>query len=143
MKHTSIIHSIAHSIVSYVISILLMALLSLISLLALSVFTYLFKWQAPEAMIGIILTYVLAGFGGGLLSRTSGEEMAQSHRFLYPIIRDSLIKGSGYMLLLILISLLTTEPTDFDILRILAIWLLIVAGYAMGRILRSPLRKNH
>ena len=141
MKHTSIIHSIAHSIVSYVISILLMALLSLISLLLLSILTYLFKWQAPEAMMGIILTYILAGFGGGLLSKSLPE--ANDTKQLRNIVMDSIIKGSGYMLLLILISLLTTEPTGFDVLRILAIWLLIVAGYAMGRILRNPIGKKH
>jgi hypothetical protein len=132
MKHTSIIHSI----VSCAISVLLMALISLISLLVLSLLTYLFKWQAPEAMIGIILTYILAGFGGGLFSKSLPD--TDGTQQLRNIAIDSLIKGSGYMLFLVLISLLTTELTDVNILRILSIWLLIVAGYAIGRIVRKP-----
>ena len=132
--------SIAQSIINHVITILLMALISILSLLVLSILTYLFKWQAPQAMIGIILTYILAGFGGGLLSKPSSDP--DNNRQLQHIAIDSIVRGSGYMLLLALISLFIAEPTHINMPRLLAIWLLIVAGYAIGEILRGRIGKN-
>lgn len=51
----------------YVIAIGMMLLTSIITLLVVTTFTYLFKWQADKAMVGIIVTYVLAGVAGGIV----------------------------------------------------------------------------
>ena len=49
----------------YLITVGVMLITSVISLLVLSILTYLFKWQADKATIGIIVTYALAVLLGG------------------------------------------------------------------------------
>ena len=49
----------------YIAALGVMWMVSIVSLVIVGLLTYLFKWQADKAMIGIILTYVLAGFVGG------------------------------------------------------------------------------
>ena len=148
MKQSSTIHSV----VSYATSILLMAFISFLSLLVLSLLTYLFKWQAPQAMVGIILTYILAGFGGGLLWSNKANKVYTS--YISRIIRDSLISGSGYIGLLAICFLCVRERlqksiqaplqmgNQIDVPRIASVWLLVVAAYAIGAILRRNPGKN-
>ena len=49
----------------YVLAIMMMFIVSMISIAILATFTYLFKWQADKATIGIIVTYALAVLSGG------------------------------------------------------------------------------
>lgn len=49
----------------YIVALMIMLFTALMALLMLSVLTYMFKWQADKAMIGIIVTYILTGVAGG------------------------------------------------------------------------------
>ena len=53
----------------YIISVSTMVLVSVVLLVVLATLTYMFKWQADKAMIGIIVTYVAAGIVGGYVLR--------------------------------------------------------------------------
>ena len=125
MKHTSIIHFA----VSYITSILLMICISIMSLILLSILTYLFKWQAPQAMLGIIVTYILTGLAGGLFVPSLKKG-------------DSLIRGTGYTVLLVGIALFVAEDSHVEIIASITIWLMVTGSCAIGEILRRHRRKN-
>ena len=51
----------------YVITLCVMIITTMVALFTVSALTFWFKWQADKAMIGIIMTYVLAGLSGGVV----------------------------------------------------------------------------
>ena len=70
-----------YRIKKYSIAIGAMIGMTLVSLLIVSTLTYLFKWQADKAMIGIIVTYILVGFAGGfVLKRVSRKQNADERK---------------------------------------------------------------
>lgn len=109
-----------HRVKRYIISLSIMMIVAMVSLLIVSILTYLFKWQSDKAMIGIIVTYVFAGFAGGICLRRE-KQMGHRRKLI-----ESLIIGTAYMLLLLLLSCFVFQiPFQFSI-RFLMIWLLIV-----------------
>ena len=118
----------------YCIAIGVMLVVSIVSLLVLSTLTYLFKWQADKAMIGIIVTYVLAGFAGGICLRNE-IQIGDRRRLI-----EALIIGTAYMLLLLLLSCFIFQiPFRFSI-QLIMIWLLIVLSSFVAMSLKSHSR---
>ena len=118
----------------YCIAIGVMLVVSIVSLLVLSTCTYLFKWQANKAMIGIIVTYVLAGFAGGICLRNE-TQIGDRRRLI-----EALIIGTAYMLLLLLLSCFIFQiPFRFSI-QLIMIWLLIVLSSFVAMSLKSHSR---
>ena len=110
----------------YILVIIIMLLTSVLALLAVSTLTYLLKWQADKAMIGIIVTYVLGGLvGGGCLRRT--EKWALGKKIVNAIIISVL-----FMVLLGIISVMVAHNPFLISERFVLIWLLIASSVFAG-----------
>ncbi|MGN1157832.1 MAG: TIGR04086 family membrane protein [Agathobacter sp.] len=120
------------------LSILVMMLTSLVTLCLLSLLIYLFKWQAPLAMKGITLTYILSGLSGGILYGGVSGRLE---------LRDRLIRGvtlgTDYMLLLLLLSLMVTGNMNWDMTRLLMIWVLLSCSSVLGIFLGTTFVRKH
>ena len=106
----------------YVVSLGIMMVTVVVSLMIVSTLTYSFKWQADKAMVGIIVTYILAGFMGGVFVGKDGERT----------IRRNVIEAGGLSFLFLLFLVLCSGlgfhiPFEFTI-RVFLIWLLIACG---------------
>lgn len=107
---------------NYIISIIVMILSTTLFLVVISMFTYLLKWQADKVMVGIMITYVLAGFTGGFCLRRRKKIGIQR------MMIDAGLLGTVFMFLLVLFSYFIFQiPFEFSS-RFLLIWMLIVCG---------------
>ncbi|MBQ8519395.1 MAG: hypothetical protein IJ455_07345 [Agathobacter sp.] len=120
----------------FVIAIIIMLIVSVMSLLVVTVLTYLFKWQADKAMIGIIVTYILAGFAGGMSLKWvapkeyHGEKTMGRKKGL-----EAWILANSFMLILLCVSIFVAQsPFEFSG-RFLMIWSLLISSTFLGRIL--------
>lgn len=120
---------------NYVISLILMGVVSLLWLLGLSLFTYVCKWQAEQTMIGIMSAYVLSGFLGGM---TEGKlQKADTAR-----IKRGFLLGTGYMLCLLLLSLWVLKEVRWDLLRLVMIWIMLVSSSILGEFFSGKSQKT-
>ena len=104
----------------YIISLSVMILVSIILLVLVSALTYLFKWQADKAMIGIIVTYVLGAFAGGLGIKSKRKMLA------------AVVLGTVYIFLLAEVAYLGLHiPFELS-KKFLLIWLLVVCSAYVG-----------
>lgn len=115
----------------YVLGILLMGLVSMVSLLGVSVLTYWLKWQADKAMIGIIVTYILAGFSGGISLKLLNKEKMKLRRKG----AEALIISNIFMIILLMISVIILKNPFEMSGRVLMIWGLVMSSAFLGRIL--------
>ena len=114
-----------------VICVMTMSAASLLSLLILSVLTYVFKWKADVVMIGIIATYIIAGLAGGLALKIKRQENRNiSKKMLEAILGSSLFMG-----VLLLLSMMVVQDAFVFSGRFLMIWMLMVGSCCLGRIL--------
>lgn len=127
------------------ISILSMSLVSILSLILLSVLTYIFKWQANTAMIGITGTYILAGFLGGLTlkfaelwkgrKKEEGVQVQRENTSVGTKMIEAISAATFFMGILLLLSVITTQE-KFELSgRFLTIWMLLLGSACLGRIL--------
>ncbi|MBQ3559543.1 MAG: hypothetical protein IJA07_08540 [Agathobacter sp.] len=116
---------------SFGIAIIIMILTSLLALFVVSTLTYFLKWYADKAMAGIIVTYILAGFAGGMtLKILNKEKMGLRGRGL-----EVFCLSGIFMLLLFVVSIFVLR-NPFEISgRWLMIWLLLTSSTFLGRIL--------
>lgn len=114
----------------YVLVILVMSLVAIISLVLVSGLTYLFKWQADKAMIGIIFTYIVAGFAGGQVKRRLSEKSDVKKRLL-----EGVWIGTLFALILVVLSLFLTDDSFAISKRFFMIWFLLMGSSCIGRIL--------
>lgn len=113
-----------YKVKKYVISLCIMMIVATVFLLIVSALTYMFKWQADKAVIGIIITYVLAGFAGGISLRKERK------------IIGALGLGTMFMLLLVICSRIGFQiPFEFSV-RVIRIWLLITSSTFVGMCLK-------
>ena len=105
----------------------IMLLTSFLALLILSILTYILKWQAPQAQVGIRLTYIVGGFIGGFFSCRIGEE---------DVIKNNLVcgmtQGALEMAILLGISILVSANAQWNLVQILLIWVLLSASCTLG-----------
>lgn len=111
------------------VSIIVMGITAVIALLIVSALTYLLKWQADKAMIGIIVTYILAGFVGGQTQRRLSHE-----KNMYKKLFEGILLGTIFMMVLVLLSVFVGNPFVISG-RMLMIWMLLAGSACLGRIL--------
>ena len=119
----------------YAIAISIMLVTSVVVLVIVSTLTYLFKWQADKAVVGIIVTYVLAGFVGGFgmkWGEKKGNEKNCSHSVKINAV-EILILSSMFMLLLVVVSTLRFQNIVVFSGRFLMIWGLVASSAFLGR----------
>lgn len=114
----------------YIIPLIIMSLVSILMLLVVSLLAYLYKWQADKALIGITVTYILAGMAGG-----AGLKKSSVTKDIGKKLFEGILLGTIFMILLIVISFVITN-NGFQISgRFLMIWMLIIGSASIGRIL--------
>ena len=104
----------------YVVSLFVMMIVSIVLLVIVSTLTYLLKWQADKAMIGIIVTYIFVAFSGGISIKGKRK------------ILSAVMLGTLYVLLLVGVAYMGFQiPFTFS-KRFLLIWLLVVCSTYVG-----------
>lgn len=125
-----------YTIKNTLFAVIIMGITSAIALVILSVFTYLLKWQAPQAQVGIILTYIISGFLGGVLPSMIGERKKKEVKNTENSTKITLIKGTTqsaiYMAVLLSISILLSANEKWDMVQILLVWILLTASSTLG-----------
>ena len=112
------------------VSIIVMIIIALTMLLIISLLSYIYKWQADKALVGITLTYIVTGFIGGWTLRRKAPEIDGTKKLI-----EGICLGTTFMVLLIGSSLLFTENTFSISGRFFMIWMLLVGSACLGRIL--------
>ena len=106
----------------YVVSLCVMIAVSILLLVVVSTLTYVFKWKANKAMIGIIVTYVLAGGAGGLCMRKVMHKDSRKR------VKEAVTLATTYIFFLWIISYFVAQiPFKFSFEFIL-IWILVVCS---------------
>lgn len=126
-----------YTIKNTLFAVIIMGMVSVIVLVILSIFTYLLKWQAPQAQVGIILTYIISGFLGGVLPSVIGErgkkkEVKNTERSTKNAIIKGITQGTIYMAVLLTISILLSANESWDMVQILLIWILLSVSSTLG-----------
>ena len=118
-----------NKIKKYIVAIVVMLVVSITMLFLVTTFAYVFKWQSDKAMIGIILTYILAGLAGGeCLKRFGKKEIVKKAV-------EALILSTLFMLLLLVISVFGLQISFVFSGRFFLIWLLLFGTTFLGRVL--------
>ena len=126
-----------HRLKNYIVAIGVMIVTAMVSLLAVSTLTYLFKWQADKAMIGIIVTYILVGFAGGFVFKWVSRKQNAEERKVGVLQKalEAFSLSSVFMLLMIVLSTFVIQnPLEISG-RLLMIWGLMTSSCFLGRIL--------
>ena len=110
----------------FIFSIIVMVLFAIFSLLIVGMLTYILKWKSDKAMIGIILTYIVAGVAGGFCLSREGNVGSQRKAI------EAFILGSMFMFLLIIFSYLVLQSPFVFSRRFLLIWMLVVCSVFVG-----------
>lgn len=120
----------------YVMVLGSMVVVSIVGLLVVSLLTYLFKWQADKAMIGIIVTYILVGIAGGVtFGKLDKKEGILNEKKRGKKIIQAGILTSVYLIFLIVGSVFLFENTLEFSKQTLLIMFLELGSVYMGRIL--------
>jgi len=115
----------------FLFALIIMVVVSAICLCGVSVLAYRYKWQADKALIGITLTYILAGFIGGLSQKIMNKEQKSIGRKML----DGIVLSTIFMGGLIVLSIYIVQ-NPFEISsRFLMIWMLLMGSTCLGRIL--------
>ena len=110
----------------YIICVSAMLFVSMLLLVVLATLTYMFKWQADKAMIGIIVTYVMAGVAGGICLRKT-EKGTLSKKLL-----ESLIASTLFIVVLEVLFVLIVRNECIFSVKFLLVWLLITSSVFGG-----------
>ena len=126
-----------YTIKTTLFAVIIMGITSAIALVILSVFTYLLKWQAPQARVGITLTYIISGFLGGFLSciiggRRKKKEVKNTENSTKITLIKGTTQGAIYMAVLLSISILLSANENWDMVQILLVWILLTASSTLG-----------
>ena len=128
-----------------IVGIIAMAVVSALCLLGLSVLVFALEWQAQKAMIGIMVTYVLSGIGGGLAMRwyENWEKRCQSSRGIIDEnlvsvkekVIEALCSSTFFTIILLILSLIMKMNGDIEFGRLFLVWMLLSGSTALVRIL--------
>ena len=111
--------------------IIAMFITSIICIGIVSVVSYIYKWQADKALIGITITYILAGFTGGITQKILNKEKKGIGQKMLEGILTGLIFVGGLVIASILVI---QNPLVFST-RFFMIFMLIIGSTCLGRIL--------
>lgn len=117
-------------ITKWIVPLFVMTVVSMLMLIGVSMLAYIYKWYADKALLGITLTYIIAGFVGGRVLKRLSEVKDMNKKLL-----ESILLGVLAMALLVLFSLLVTDNAFGISSRFLMIWMLITGSASLGRIL--------
>lgn len=112
------------------VPVLIMLLVSVVLLLVLSLLTYIYKWQADKALLGITITYILVGFFGGKIQKRLSQTTDMSRKLV-----EGIILGIIFIGLLLCISLFVIEKEWSFTSRFFMVGMLITGSVCLGRIL--------
>lgn len=118
------------TLTKWIVPLFVMAVVSMLMLISVSVLAYIYKWYADKALLGVTLTYIIAGFVGGRVLKRLSEVKDMNKKLL-----ESIFLGVLAMALLVLFSLLVTDNAFGISSRFLMIWMLITGSASLGRIL--------
>lgn len=110
----------------YIICVSIMVLVSMVLLVVLTTLTYIFKWQADKAMVGIIVTYVMAGVAGGVYLRKTEKGTLRKKLLV------SLMASALFIMILEIPSFLIVRNEFLFSGRFLLVWLLITCSVFGG-----------
>lgn len=116
-----------------IVSNVVMLLVSLFMIMLVSVITYVFRWQADLAMIGITFSYIIAGYCGGICLKFSclkEEEKSIAGKMLQAMVASML-----FVLILLGISFGILGNEIIVDGRLLLIAMLLVGSATLGRII--------
>lgn len=121
----------------YIVAIVFMFMISIAMLLIVTTLTYAFKWQADKAMIGIVVTYILAGLAGGICLRYFGkkEYVAPQKNKIAKKALEALILSNIFLLLLLMLSVFGLQNSFGFSGRFFMIWVLLFGATFLGRVL--------
>ena len=120
----------------WMIAVVVMAVVAMICLLITSGFTYIYKWQADKALVGITVTYILTGFVGGFVQRFLKKEAGSSG--VYSIgqkMLDGICVGGIFLFCMILVSVFVIQNPFVISSHFLMIGMLLIGSTCLGRIL--------
>lgn len=125
---------------SFLLPLTAMFLISALSLLVVSLLTYRFKWQAPQAMVGITVTYILTGAFGGLLQGCLRYGCLNKECLnRTPELRERIINagtlGVAYTLILFLLASALAGESGLEYSRWFSIGILLVCSSIFGQFL--------
>ena len=109
----------------------IMMLMSAISLLIISVLSYFYKWQADKALVGITITYILAGFIGGITQKF----LDKSERNMGKKMLEAILISSIFVGVILGVSTIVLQQPLVISSRFLSIYMLLAGSACMGRIL--------
>ena len=116
-----------YKVKKYIIAVGVMLMVSAVCLLVVSIFTYWLKWNSDRAMIGIMVTYVLSGFlGGVVLNRLERREYKPRKE------AEVVVLSILYVLVLIIGSFLCVQVSFEFTGKCILIWLLIMCSMYVG-----------
>lgn len=131
-----------HLLKTTLVSLIIMGLAAGILLLGLSALTYTLKWQVAQVMIGIIFAYIISGFIGGMVQGVlskggvGNKELMISKQKDSIELKDGIIRGfllgTGYMLVLLILSIALKQNANWDMIRIIMIWILVACSSVLG-----------
>ena len=123
-----------YKIRKYIISLSVMLAISLVFLLVVSSFVYVFKWQADKAVIGIIVTYILVGIAGGVaLGKFDKKNGISKPKGSRSKVTQTAILTAMYLIVLTIASSMLTENTMEFTKQTILIMLLEFGSVYMGR----------
>ncbi len=112
------------------IPLFVMGMVSVLMLIGLSVLTYIFKWQADTALVGITFIYIVTGFIGGHVRKNFSYETNMGKKLI-----EGIVLGAIFVAVLVFLSFFVIDiPFEFSG-RFLMIWMLLSGSAALGRIL--------
>lgn len=114
----------------YILTVGVMLIVAFIMLFVVSILTYIFKWQADKVRIGIIITYVFAGFVGGYFSYK--EERSGVTKMLLEAMTISFL----FIFLLLIASMIIQQSVFYLSKQSLLIFALIVSSVYWGNFVR-------
>lgn len=117
-------------------SALFMLLISVVCLLAVSALSYLYRWQAEQALGGITLSYIVIGFLGGFFQKKQSGKYEKAHTFtVRGKMMEALVLAAVYMGILLGCSALLMGELPVLSMRLWMICLLMAGSICLGRIL--------
>lgn len=114
-----------------VITIIIMFITSMICIGVVSIISYTYKWQADKALVGITITYILAGFTGGITQKVLDKEK----RGIGQKMLEGILTGFIFVGLLLIASVFVAQNPLLFSSRFLMILMLVIGSTCLGRIL--------
>ena len=125
------------TIKKYLAAIVFMLVITMFTLVIITTFTYIFKWQADKAMIGIVATYIFAGLTGGICLKNfvkKENRIEQKNRIANKLL-EAWILSTVFFVCIKVLSVLVLQNAFVFSGRFFLIWILLFASTFLGRVL--------